>query len=73
MFTLIETPTFTRQWPDYWGEDELGEFTAWLALNPETGAVIPGSGGCRKVRWKRPGTGKRAGVRSFTTTGLRMA
>lgn len=25
--------------------------------------VIPGSGGCRKLRWSRAGTGKRGGVR----------
>jgi hypothetical protein len=36
---------------------------AWLALNPEAGDVIKGSGGCRKVRWSRPGSGKRGGVR----------
>jgi len=27
------------------------------------GAVIPGSGGVRKVRWGQPGRGKRGGVR----------
>jgi len=25
--------------------------------------VVKGSGGCRKVRWSRRGTGKRGGVR----------
>ncbi|MDO8595701.1 MAG: transcriptional regulator, partial [Sulfuricaulis sp.] len=25
--------------------------------------VIPGSGGCRKLRWSRKGMGKRGGVR----------
>jgi len=25
--------------------------------------VVPGAGGCRKVRWKRSGTGKSGGVR----------
>jgi hypothetical protein len=63
MFTIIETPAFSKLWPDYWDEDELGEFVSWLAINPEAGDVIPGSGGCRKVRWARPGTGKRGGVR----------
>ncbi|MGC2462157.1 MAG: transcriptional regulator [Steroidobacteraceae bacterium] len=63
MYTIIETPTFTRLWPDYWTEDERGEFVAWLALHPEVGDVIKSSGGCRKVRWSRPGTGKRGGVR----------
>ena len=50
-------------WPDYWDEDERGEFVVWLIGNPEAGDVIKGSGGCRKVRWKRAGTGKRGGVR----------
>lgn len=36
---------------------------AWLASNPEAGSVIPGSGGCRKVRWTRSGSGKQGGVR----------
>jgi len=30
LLTVIETPTFTRLWPDYWNEDERGEFVAWL-------------------------------------------
>ncbi len=63
MFTVIETPTFSRLWSDYWSEEERGEFVAWLVENPEAGKVIPGSGGCRKVRWSRTGTGKRGGVR----------
>ena len=33
------------------------------AANPESGAVIPGAGGVRKVRWSREGIGKRGGVR----------
>jgi hypothetical protein len=47
----------------YWTEDERGEFVAWLAANPESGDIIRESGGCRKVRWARRGTGKSAGVR----------
>lgn len=62
-FTVIETPTFTRLWPDYWDEDERGEFVAWLVFNPEAGDVIRGSGGCRKLRWTRAGIGSRGGVR----------
>jgi hypothetical protein len=63
LFTVVETPTFTRPRPDYWDEDERGEFVACLVENAEAGTVIPGSGGCRKVLWKRAGTGKRGGVR----------
>lgn len=63
LFTIIETPIFSRLWPDYWDEDERGEFVTWLVSNPEAGDVIRHSGGCRKVRWSRRGTGKRGGVR----------
>jgi hypothetical protein len=63
MLTIVETPSFSTLWPDYWTEDELGEFCIWLALHPDAGEVIRGSGGCRKVRWSRAGGGKRGGVR----------
>ncbi len=36
---------------------------AWLVEHPEAGKVLKASGGCRKVRWMRPGTGKCGGVR----------
>jgi hypothetical protein len=63
MLTIVETPTFQRLWPDYWTEDERAAFASWLALSPEAGDVVPGSGGVRKVRWTRQGSGKRGGVR----------
>lgn len=63
MMTIIESPLFSRLWPDYWTEAERGSFAAFLAANPQTGDVIPGSGGIRKIRWSRPGMGKRGGVR----------
>jgi hypothetical protein len=34
-----------------------------LVLRPEQGAVIPGSGGLRKLRWAAVGRGKRGGLR----------
>jgi putative component of toxin-antitoxin plasmid stabilization module len=71
MITLIESPLFTKLWPDYWSEDERGEFAAWLAENPSSGDVVPGSGGVRKIRWVRQGQGKMGGVRViyFTEVG----
>jgi hypothetical protein len=63
LFTVVETPIFSRLWPDYWEEDERAEFVTWPVGNPEAGDVIRGSGGCRKVRWARSGSGKRGGVR----------
>jgi hypothetical protein len=63
MFTVVETPLFQRQWPMYWTEDERGAFAAYIASNPDAGDVIPKSGGIRKVRWRRSGSGKSGGVR----------
>jgi hypothetical protein len=63
MLTVVETPSFTRLWPDYWTEDERGAFCAWIAGNPLAGDVVPGTGGVRKVRWSLLGSGKQGGVR----------
>ncbi|WP_347332118.1 transcriptional regulator [Marinimicrobium locisalis] len=70
MYTVIETPTFTEDAKKLWSEEDRGAFCAWLAANPEAGDVIPGSGGCRKVRWRRQGTGKSGGVRIIYFTRL---
>jgi len=50
MNTFIETPTFVAEASRLWSEEERFEFFAWLGANPDVGDVIPGSGGCRKVR-----------------------
>ncbi len=63
MYTIIETPTFQEDARKLWFEEERGAFCSWLAANPEAGDVIPGSGGCRKVRWSIAGSGKRGGAR----------
>lgn len=63
MLTVVETTLFQRQWPNYWTEEERGEFAAYIAEHPSAGAVIPESGGIRKLRWKRSGSGKSGGVR----------
>jgi hypothetical protein len=63
VFTVIESPLFQKLWPLYWSEDERGEFATFIASDPTAGDVIRGSGGLRKVRWARPGTGKSGGVR----------
>ncbi len=63
MLTVIESPLFQRLWPLYWSEEERAEFAVHVASNPEAGDLIRESGGLRKIRWKRPGTGKSGGVR----------
>ena len=63
MFTFVETPLFTRLLPDYLSDDEFLELQAALSDAPDSGSVIPGSGGIRKLRWAMPGRGKRGGLR----------
>ena len=63
MFTFIESSVFERILPSYLDDDEYSELQQFLTLNPEAGEVVPGSGGVRKMRWARQGTGKRGGLR----------
>ena len=63
MYTVIETEIFQRAAMQTWTEGERIAFINWLAANPDVGDVIPGSGGCRKVRWGRSGMGIRGGAR----------
>ena len=63
MLSVVETSLFQRQWPHYWTEDERGAFAAYIAVHPTAGDVVPESGGIRKIRWGRAGSGKSGGVR----------
>ena len=61
--TVAETPLFLRQAADIWDEAEHDAFVTYIASHPEAGDVIPETGGVRKVRWTRAGSGKRGGTR----------
>jgi hypothetical protein len=61
--TVAETNLFVRQAADVWSNAERAEFIDFIARNPEAGDVIQDTGGVRKVRWTRQGSGKRGGVR----------
>ncbi len=63
LITVAETAVFVRQAKEVWTEAEREEFVLYIAGNPEAGSVIADTGGVRKVRWSRAGTGKRGGVR----------
>jgi hypothetical protein len=60
---IIETSVFTRQVQALLTDDEYKQLQLTLLARPETGAIIRGSGGLRKVRWSIRGRGKRGGVR----------
>ncbi len=63
MFTFIEHPTFTKQIETLFSDEEYRCLQADLAANPESGDVIPGLAGLRKLRWRAKGKGKRGGAR----------
>lgn len=46
--------------------EEIDAIADYLAENPEAGELVVGSGGCRKVRFARPGKGKSGGYRVMT-------
>jgi hypothetical protein len=60
---VLETATFTRQVQAVMSAEEYRILQMALVLRPDAGAVIPGSGGLRKLRWALPGRGKRGGAR----------
>lgn len=60
---LYETKHFAKFSKKLLGDKERSRLFEHLKERPKSGDIIPGSGGMRKLRWNRPGTGKRGGVR----------
>jgi len=62
---FIEAPAFTRHLDRYLSEEAYRSLQDHLALAPESGDVMPGTGGFRKIRWAdtRRGKGRRGGLR----------
>jgi hypothetical protein len=60
---FIESTLFTRLVYTYLNDDEYLGLQSYLLQFPESGKIVPGSGGVRKLRWAISGTGKRGGVR----------
>jgi hypothetical protein len=63
VFEFVESAAFSRLRPRYLDDDGYGQLQQFMMLNPEAGPVVPGSGGVRKLRWRREGGGKRGGLR----------
>ncbi|RLA03360.1 MAG: hypothetical protein DRQ45_03040 [Gammaproteobacteria bacterium] len=60
---IVETSVFTRLVCQLMEDEQYRKLQLVLIDNPKAGAVIPGSGGLRKVRWNLAGQGKRGGLR----------
>ena len=63
MYTIVESAIFARKARELLSEESLEALAEYLALNPNAGAVIPSSGGLRKLRWGSRFGGKRGGYR----------
>ena len=65
MLEFFETTFFTRQITELLEDSEYAALQGALAIDPQVGDLIPGTGGLRKIRWheQRRGKGKRGGIR----------
>ena len=62
--TFIEVPLFTKRWLEIGlGDDELLALQILLLKDPESGPVMEGTGGIRKVRFPVKNKGKSGGIR----------
>lgn len=63
--TIIEFPSFQRDADALLEPEDLDDLRTVLAWNPEAGALVPGTGGVRKLRFglRHRNMGKRGGAR----------
>ncbi len=62
--TFIEVPLFSRRWAEIGlGEEELLSLQIMLLKDPQSGPVMEGTGGIRKVRFPFEHRGKSGSVR----------
>ena len=60
---IIETPIFTRRIQTIISDEDYRLLQIQLINKPDSGKIIRGSGGLRKLRWSAGGHGKRGGIR----------
>ena len=62
---IKETTVFTKQVKQLLDAESYRLLQLRLVADPEAGALIPGTGGLRKIRWQGSGRGKRGGIRAI--------
>ena len=60
---IVETHVFTKLICDLLSDEQLRRLQLALLLRPQQGVLVPGGSGLRKLRWGKPGRGKRGGLR----------
>lgn len=63
MITIVELPEFIKQSKKIFSETLRESLINYLAAHPKAGDLMEGTGGIRKFRWKREGSGKSGGAR----------
>ena len=63
MISVVELPEYLRRAKKLLHEEERDQLVNYLASHPLAGVILEGTGGIRKLRWKREGMGKSGGVR----------
>jgi hypothetical protein len=63
MLTVAEVPEYIRRAEKLLTADERLDLVNYLAARPKAGVLLDGTGGVRKLRWRRQGMGKSGGVR----------
>lgn len=67
MHTIVETPHYLKEAAKAgMSEDEQKAVVDFISQNPTAGDEIKGTGGCRKLRFAREGSGKSGGYRVIT-------
>jgi len=63
MQTIVELPEFLKRSSNLINADEKASIINYLAFHPQSGDLMQGTGGIRKLRWSALGKGKSGGVR----------
>jgi hypothetical protein len=63
MLTVAELSEYIRTADKLLSEGERQDIIRYLAEHPKDGDLMEGTGGVRKLRWRRGGQGKSGGVR----------
>lgn len=63
MQTIVELPEFLKRALGLLSAEEKFSIINYLAFHPQSGDLMQGTGGIRKLRWSAQGKGKGGGVR----------
>ncbi|WP_422135623.1 hypothetical protein [Endozoicomonas sp. ALD040] len=62
MHTVVELKNYQDEAESLLSSEERRHIIDYLAANPEAGEIMKGTGGIRKLRWRRGASGKSGGV-----------